>query len=63
MYETCIPGYRLPGPRLNIALVAQPIEILKVVPGLDDPEGLYGDDGDDEGPFTPSGEKWFNFPP
>ena len=61
--DSNVPSKRLPGSGLNIALVAQPVEILEIVPGFDDPERLHGDDGDDEGQLTPSGEEWLDFPP
>jgi hypothetical protein len=58
-----IPSKRFPGPGLDIALIAQPVEILEVVPGFDDPERLHEDDGDDESQLTPSRKKWLDFSP
>lgn len=58
-----IPRERLPGPGLDIAQVAQPVEILEVVPGFDDPERLHCDDGDDESQLTPSRKKRLDFAP
>ena len=58
-----IPSQCLPRPSLNIALVAQPVEVLEVIPSFDDPEWLHGDDGEDEGQLAPSGKERLDFPP
>lgn len=58
-----VPEQRFPGPDPDVGVRAEVVEVFEVGPAFDDPEGLHGEQGEDEEAGAPAGEEGSDFQP